>query len=190
MRVTTGQIPSLVRRHSGHFTQWIIACVFVLSENDMSQTNKQEARQLGSISLNIWEFDIMTNYHWPNDHACFLFFHDIQSVFIDFLNQMRQGRFNKMKGNIVIASSCFKDAPSRYYILRPETFESYFIMWRLTKDPKYREWGWEAVQVNIPQILNKEEKHIQSLNSCLSTRLWRTPAAQTVDTVGSEMSTR
>jgi len=34
----------------------------------------------------------------------------------------------------------------RYYILRPETFESYFIMWRLTKDPKYREWGWEAVQ--------------------------------------------
>ena len=35
----------------------------------------------------------------------------------------------------------------RYYILRPETFESYFIMWRLTKDPKYREWGWEAVQV-------------------------------------------
>jgi len=34
----------------------------------------------------------------------------------------------------------------RYYILRPETFESYFLMWRLTKDPKYREWGWEAVQ--------------------------------------------
>jgi len=34
----------------------------------------------------------------------------------------------------------------RYYILRPETFESYFYMWRLTKDPKYREWGWEAVQ--------------------------------------------
>ncbi|XP_033230510.1 mannosyl-oligosaccharide 1,2-alpha-mannosidase IA-like [Belonocnema kinseyi] len=34
----------------------------------------------------------------------------------------------------------------KYYILRPETFESYFIMWRLTKDPKYREWGWDAVQ--------------------------------------------
>lgn len=28
----------------------------------------------------------------------------------------------------------------------PQTFESYFVMWRLTKDPKYREWGWEAVQ--------------------------------------------
>lgn len=34
----------------------------------------------------------------------------------------------------------------KYYILRPETFESYFIMWRLTHDQKYRDWGWEAVQ--------------------------------------------
>uniref|UniRef100_A0A336LLS7 alpha-1,2-Mannosidase n=1 Tax=Culicoides sonorensis TaxID=179676 RepID=A0A336LLS7_CULSO len=34
----------------------------------------------------------------------------------------------------------------KYYILRPETFESYFIMWRLTKDQKYRDWGWDAVQ--------------------------------------------
>lgn len=34
----------------------------------------------------------------------------------------------------------------KYYILRPEVIESYFYMWRLTKDQKYREWGWEAVQ--------------------------------------------
>jgi len=34
----------------------------------------------------------------------------------------------------------------RYYILRPETVESYFYLWRLTKDEKYREWGWEAAQ--------------------------------------------
>ncbi|XP_067010449.2 mannosyl-oligosaccharide 1,2-alpha-mannosidase IA [Anabrus simplex] len=33
----------------------------------------------------------------------------------------------------------------KYYILRPEVIESYFIMWRLTKDQKYRDWGWEAV---------------------------------------------
>ena len=38
-------------------------------------------------------------------------------------------------------------ANERYYILRPETFESYFIMWRLTHDQKYRDWGWEAVEV-------------------------------------------
>jgi len=36
-----------------------------------------------------------------------------------------------------------KDGP---YILRPEVIESYFILWRTTHDPKYREWGWEAVE--------------------------------------------
>lgn len=35
----------------------------------------------------------------------------------------------------------------KYYILRPEVIESYFYMWRLTKDQKYRDWGWEAVEV-------------------------------------------
>ncbi|XP_076868581.1 mannosyl-oligosaccharide 1,2-alpha-mannosidase IA isoform X2 [Brachyhypopomus gauderio] len=34
----------------------------------------------------------------------------------------------------------------RYYILRPEVIESYMYMWRLTHDPKYRQWGWEAVE--------------------------------------------
>jgi len=34
----------------------------------------------------------------------------------------------------------------RSYLLRPETVESYFILWRMTKDPKYREWGWKVVQ--------------------------------------------
>ncbi|KAJ7304323.1 hypothetical protein JRQ81_011870 [Phrynocephalus forsythii] len=34
----------------------------------------------------------------------------------------------------------------RYYILRPEVVESYLYLWRLTHDPKYRQWGWEAAQ--------------------------------------------
>ncbi|XP_072218890.1 mannosyl-oligosaccharide 1,2-alpha-mannosidase IA [Leuresthes tenuis] len=34
----------------------------------------------------------------------------------------------------------------KYYILRPEVIETYMYMWRFTHDPKYREWGWEAVQ--------------------------------------------
>ena len=28
-------------------------------------------------------------------------------------------------------------------LLRPEAIESMFYMWRFTKDPKYREWGWK-----------------------------------------------
>ncbi len=35
----------------------------------------------------------------------------------------------------------------KLYILRPETVESYFYLWRLTHDQKYREWGWDVVQV-------------------------------------------
>ncbi len=27
------------------------------------------------------------------------------------------------------------------YILRPETVETYFYLWKVTKDPKYRDWG-------------------------------------------------
>lgn len=37
-------------------------------------------------------------------------------------------------------------ANEKYYILRPEVIETYFVMWRMTKDQKYRDWGWEAVQ--------------------------------------------
>ena len=34
----------------------------------------------------------------------------------------------------------------RYYILRPEVIETYFYLWRLTKDQKWRDYGWEAAQ--------------------------------------------
>eukprot|EP01090_Pellita_catalonica_P019429 TRINITY_DN660_c0_g1_i2.p1 TRINITY_DN660_c0_g1~~TRINITY_DN660_c0_g1_i2.p1 ORF type:complete len:472 (-),score=40.84 TRINITY_DN660_c0_g1_i2:525-1748(-) len=33
-----------------------------------------------------------------------------------------------------------------HYILRPETVESLFILYRATNDEKYREWGWEIFQ--------------------------------------------
>ncbi|XP_068085497.1 mannosyl-oligosaccharide alpha-1,2-mannosidase IA [Anabrus simplex] len=32
------------------------------------------------------------------------------------------------------------------YNLRPEIIDSYFNLWRITKDKKYRDWGWEIVQ--------------------------------------------
>ncbi|KAF6040512.1 MAN1A2 [Bugula neritina] len=34
----------------------------------------------------------------------------------------------------------------KYYILRPEVLETHYYMYRLTKDNKYREWAWEAVE--------------------------------------------
>ena len=35
---------------------------------------------------------------------------------------------------------------NRYYILRPETVETYFYLWRHTHDVKYRDWAWEVVE--------------------------------------------
>lgn len=31
-----------------------------------------------------------------------------------------------------------------HYLLRPEAVESFFYLWRLTHDHRYREWGWQA----------------------------------------------
>ncbi|KAJ1977367.1 mannosyl-oligosaccharide alpha-1,2-mannosidase [Dimargaris xerosporica] len=31
---------------------------------------------------------------------------------------------------------------NRHNLLRPETVESLFVLWRITKRPQYREWGW------------------------------------------------
>jgi len=35
---------------------------------------------------------------------------------------------------------------SRHYLLRPETVEAFFVLWRTTHDQKYRDWGWEVFQ--------------------------------------------
>ncbi|KAJ2875612.1 mannosyl-oligosaccharide alpha-1,2-mannosidase [Coemansia asiatica] len=34
----------------------------------------------------------------------------------------------------------------RHYILRPETVESFFILWRITGEPKWREFGWRVFE--------------------------------------------
>lgn len=34
----------------------------------------------------------------------------------------------------------------KYYILRPEVVESFFVLFRVTKDQKYREWAWSVVE--------------------------------------------
>lgn len=60
----------------------------------------------------------------------------------------------------------------RYYILRPEVIESYMYMWRQTHDPKYREWGWEAVEVRyahtVVTALPPQLRHPISQNTPLT----------------------
>jgi len=35
---------------------------------------------------------------------------------------------------------------AKHYLMRPEAVESWFILYRITKDPIYREWGWQFFQ--------------------------------------------
>jgi Glycosyl hydrolase family 47 len=74
-------------------------------------------------------------------------------------DQNHLGKLTELEGldciNKFLLANRFSDAveakalksQEKYYILRPETVESYFIMWRLTHDQKYRDWGWDVVQV-------------------------------------------
>jgi len=47
------------------------------------------------------------------------------------------------------------DPRAKHYLLRPETVESLFILYRLTGDNKYREWGWE-IFLNIEKYCRLE----------------------------------
>ena len=59
--------------------------------------------------------------------------------------------FKRMPSGIAPELVHFRDGSdfvpgASYYILRPETVESFFYMWRSTHDQKYRDWGWEVFQ--------------------------------------------
>ncbi len=61
-----------------------------------------------------------------------------------------------------------------HYLLRPETIDSYFYMWRLTKDPKYREWGWEGT-------LYSTTVHVSVFLSNLRVKCCATAAFQAIE---------
>jgi len=57
-------------------------------------------------------------------------------------------RFKRDKGD------CTPTATGSKFSLRPETIESLFYLWRLTKNETYREWGWN--------IFNALETHTKT----------------------------
>ncbi len=42
---------------------------------------------------------------------------------------------------------CLLQPLDRHNLLRPETVESLFYLYRFTKNEKYRDWGWNIFQV-------------------------------------------
>lgn len=53
----------------------------------------------------------------------------------------------------------------RHNLLRPETVESLFYLYRFTKDRKYRDWGWEILQ-NFNKYTKVREQSLPSLDYC------------------------
>jgi len=56
----------------------------------------------------------------------------------------------------------------RFSILRPETVESYFYLWRLTKNQKYRDWGWAFFQ-NLEKYARVENGYT-SISNVMSSK--------------------
>ena len=56
-----------------------------------------------------------------------------------------ESSFTKLGPEVIRFNGFFRPV-DRSYLLRPEAVESFFVMWRITKDQKYREWGWKVVQ--------------------------------------------
>ena len=56
----------------------------------------------------------------------------------------------------------------RFSILRPETVESYFYLWRLTKNQKYRDWGWTFFQ-NLEKYARVENGYT-SISNVMSSK--------------------
>lgn len=49
--------------------------------------------------------------------------------------------------NLMLMTNCCVLQPAdRHNLLRPETVESLFYLYRFTRDTKYRDWGWEILQ--------------------------------------------
>ena len=60
----------------------------------------------------------------------------------------------------------------RMYLLRPETVETYFVLWRFTHDQKYRDWGWEVVEVSTHTSSLYTHLHISHTHTSISSLVY------------------
>ena len=106
-------------------------------EEDLKVTTLTQGTLLGStVKQTVYSWD-STNFQIGADvtEACYKSYHNTAT-------HIGGERFSIRSNGEVTAGN------PAYYILRPEVVESYFYLWRLTKDTKYRDWAWEAAQVS------------------------------------------
>jgi len=58
----------------------------------------------------------------------------------------------------------YVESADTHNLLRPETVESLFVMWRVTHDQKYRDWGWKIFQA-FKKYTRVEPKGYSSINN-------------------------
>ena len=110
-------------------------------EEDLKVTTLTQGTLLGStVKQTVYSWD-STNFQIGADvtEACYKSYHNTAT-------HIGGERFSIRSNGEVTAGN------PAYYILRPEVVESYFYLWRLTKDTKYRDWAWEAAQVSFKCI--------------------------------------
>jgi mannosyl-oligosaccharide alpha-1,2-mannosidase len=79
-------------------------------------------------------------------------------------HDMYQSSSTKLAADVVHVNDGGSFSPADpKYILRPETVETYFYLWRVTKDPKYRQWGAE-VMAACDKHLKVENGYVGSTN--------------------------
>eukprot|EP00759_Apiculatamorpha_spiralis_P035518 PhF_6_TR36212/c0_g1_i1/m.52845/K01230/MAN1; mannosyl-oligosaccharide alpha-1,2-mannosidase len=61
-------------------------------------------------------------------------------------HEMYQSSASKLSPDSVVISSSGISPGDSKYILRPETVETYFYLYRVTKNQKYRDWGFEVIK--------------------------------------------
>ena len=64
----------------------------------------------------------------------------------------------------------------RHNLLRPEALEAMFVQWRITRNPIYKDWGWQILQafqthcrVRQPLLLQALMVQLQTEGCCLMT---------------------
>jgi len=63
-----------------------------------------------------------------------------------FCKQMYEASPTKLSAETYNVYGNSMSVGTRYWIMRPEAVESWFILYRKTGDPKYRQWTWELYE--------------------------------------------
>uniref|UniRef100_A0A8C6TTT1 alpha-1,2-Mannosidase n=1 Tax=Neogobius melanostomus TaxID=47308 RepID=A0A8C6TTT1_9GOBI len=145
-----GLVPMFINTHSGQFTHQGIFTLGARADSYYEYLLKQWLQ--GGKK----EHQFLEDYLQPQDGPSCVFpardpgsgrYNGLPEDHLDLAKQMMETpeivHFNMHQGSVRDIEVKLAD---RHNLLRPETVESLFYLYRFTKDKKYRQWGWEILQ--------------------------------------------